>query len=290
MNNRIPTTEDPADPIYELRADNICAGYALGRAGRSRWRGWLDSPSRPGGTLVLDNISITIPAGTRIGLRADPNSGKTTLARVLAGHIEPLSGHVTCNGTPVAARKGAPHSDIHLLTSSPRQQVDPQRTLAQFIAEPLLTSTAQSLPPIENTAVLRSATDGTETTAHSHDAIRYVWSRESHAAHAAALNHLTTTDEVRSAADFVKLTTTALHAHPEEVCLADLRRAAFARLLLAHPAYLICDEATTDEATTELLGSITQHLASNGTGILITSRTHDFLAACTDAVTELATL
>lgn len=53
----------------------------------------------------LDDISITIPAGTVLGMVGVNGAGKSTLAKILTGLIEPTSGRLLVDGHPV--RPGA---------------------------------------------------------------------------------------------------------------------------------------------------------------------------------------
>jgi ATPase subunit of ABC transporter with duplicated ATPase domains len=52
-----------------------------------------------GASVVLDRMSLTVPAGTRIGVVGPNGSGKTTLLRILAGVDEPSAGHIERFGT-----------------------------------------------------------------------------------------------------------------------------------------------------------------------------------------------
>jgi ATPase subunit of ABC transporter with duplicated ATPase domains len=52
-----------------------------------------------GATVVLDRLSLTVPAGARIGVVGPNGSGKSTLLRVLAGIEEPTAGAVERSGT-----------------------------------------------------------------------------------------------------------------------------------------------------------------------------------------------
>ncbi len=63
-------------------------------------------------TPVLDHISITVPAGSTLAIVGRVGSGKSTLARLLPRLLEPTSGEVLVDGTPVdqmplAALRGA---------------------------------------------------------------------------------------------------------------------------------------------------------------------------------------
>jgi iron complex transport system ATP-binding protein len=51
-----------------------------------------------GGTLVLDDVSTTIPRGGLVGILGPNGSGKTTLLRILAGLLRPSQGSVSLDG------------------------------------------------------------------------------------------------------------------------------------------------------------------------------------------------
>ncbi|WP_104055295.1 MULTISPECIES: ABC transporter ATP-binding protein [unclassified Arthrobacter] len=88
-----------------------------------------------GGRTVLRNVSLSIGAGSQVGLAGPSGSGKTTLARVLAGLMPPSTGHVTCNGATVqAAGDGA----VAMLFQSPRRSCSPRMTLRAVIAEGMM--------------------------------------------------------------------------------------------------------------------------------------------------------
>lgn len=98
-----------------LRAHHITAGH---------------HPDDP----VLTDISLTIAAGSIIGLTGPSGSGKTTLARVLAGLHTPQRGHVTLDDEPLST---AAPGMVAMLFQSPRQAVTARWTLGRIIAEPL---------------------------------------------------------------------------------------------------------------------------------------------------------
>jgi ATP-binding cassette subfamily B protein len=52
-------------------------------------------------TASLDDVSLTIPAGTVLGVVGVNGAGKSTLAKLLTGLIEPTSGRILVDGQPV---------------------------------------------------------------------------------------------------------------------------------------------------------------------------------------------
>lgn len=275
-------------PARALRADNVTAGYGLARMRRTRWRGWIDNPTRPGGELVLENVSLTVPAGAITGLSGPSGSGKTTLARILTGLIEPASGTVTCDGEPLQGRRGRLTGDVQMLFQSPRRSVNPSHTLARIVAEPLLLRQAANPTGRERTVVTRSTEDGRTTTPQAQDAVQFHWSSQVRDEITGA-GALTTDEAVRAACRRVELTEDLLERRPTEVSLGQLQRAALARLLVAGPRYLVCDEATAmlDAATTALVVDVLREEAQAGAGVLVISHDQALLRAWADRVHDL---
>lgn len=231
-----------------LRAHRITAGY--GREGGPR-RGWADRPSRPGGLVVLRDVSLDVPAGAVTGLGGPSGAGKTTLARVLTGLLVPRQGRVTVDGAPLPTRRGRMSSDVLMLFQSPRRSCDPRRTLRQIVAEPLA---------IRAPGVRRSA--------------EAEWER------------------VREVGARVGLTDELLERLPAEVSLGQLQRAALARVLLARPRYLVCDEATAmlDAATTASVVGVLREEVARGMGVLAISHDAELLRVWADTVHDIRDL
>jgi ATPase subunit of ABC transporter with duplicated ATPase domains len=76
-----------------------------------------------GAVTVLDRVSVTVGPGDRLGLVAPNGTGKSTLLRVLAGHLAPDEGRVDL--TP-------PTATVGLLSQEPERRVD--ETVRQAIA------------------------------------------------------------------------------------------------------------------------------------------------------------
>src|SRR6202043_2026641 len=57
----------------------------------------------PGTTrVVLDDVSLTLPAGAVIAIVGENGAGKTTLVKLLAKMYEPSSGSILVDGAPLA--------------------------------------------------------------------------------------------------------------------------------------------------------------------------------------------
>lgn len=78
-----------------LSINGIHAGYGpVDRQGR---------PAHP----VLSDVSLTVPRGGAVGVIGESGSGKSTVARVVAGLLAPTAGEVVLDGQPLAASLGA---------------------------------------------------------------------------------------------------------------------------------------------------------------------------------------
>jgi ATP-binding cassette subfamily B protein len=84
----------------EPEQGSLCFGLAPVRALRGDVR--LDHVSfcfgGPGSPKILDDLSLDVPAGTRVAVVGRSGSGKSTLARCLAGLLEPTAGAITFDG------------------------------------------------------------------------------------------------------------------------------------------------------------------------------------------------
>ena len=85
------------------------------------------------GVPVLQNISLTIQSGERVGLKAPSGRGKTTLCRLLAGYERPQSGQVLLDGRPVCGIRGI--CPVQMMWQHPETVVDPLLRLGVTLAE-----------------------------------------------------------------------------------------------------------------------------------------------------------
>ena len=84
-------------------------------------------------TPVLEDYSISVSSGERVGLKAPSGRGKTTLCRLLAGYEKPQAGEVLLDGKPTASYRGA--CPVQMVWQHPETVVDPLLRLGETLAE-----------------------------------------------------------------------------------------------------------------------------------------------------------
>ncbi len=70
------------------------------------------------GNRLLDQVSLTVQPGEFVAILGPSGAGKTTLARVLSGHLDPDSGNVYYNGFPMSKFGAAFSSTIGYVSQS----------------------------------------------------------------------------------------------------------------------------------------------------------------------------
>lgn len=101
-----------------------------------------------GDFTAVDSMSFSVPPGTTHAIVGESGSGKTTTGRMISGFTQPTSGSVAIAGTDITAltkeqlRKF--RSTIQLVYQNPYSSLDPRRTIAQSISEPLVNLTELS--------------------------------------------------------------------------------------------------------------------------------------------------
>jgi peptide/nickel transport system ATP-binding protein len=93
-----------------------------------------------GGRVVVDDMSLTVPAGATLALVGPSGSGKTTLLRYLAG-LTAGSGEVLLDGRPLAPRVRDRRADerrrMQYAAQDPLGALNPTRTVAATLSRPL---------------------------------------------------------------------------------------------------------------------------------------------------------
>ncbi|MDO7836779.1 ABC transporter ATP-binding protein [Sphingobium sp. HBC34] len=117
----------PAAPLLEIRG--LTAGYGkIDKAGR---------PRMP----VLRDINLTIERGATLGVIGESGSGKSTIARVIAGLLPPASGQVLLDGEPLppglAGRSRDQFRRVQLVFQNADTALNPAHSVQQILERPL---------------------------------------------------------------------------------------------------------------------------------------------------------
>lgn len=97
----------------------------------------------PGGQRVkaLDNVSIALGAGQRVGIVGESGSGKSTLLRLLVGLVRPRSGAVVLDGIPLAGRSRGPERElrraVQLVQQDPYLSLNTRQPIRTILGQPL---------------------------------------------------------------------------------------------------------------------------------------------------------
>ena len=86
-------------------------------------------PRLPG---VLQTVSLKLERGARTALFAPSGYGKTTLAMLLAGYLQPTAGEVLLDGAPLPKTGVCP---VQLICQHPEKAINPRWRLARVLEE-----------------------------------------------------------------------------------------------------------------------------------------------------------
>lgn len=115
-----------------LEVRNLVKNFTIG--------GGLFGPERKI-VRAVNNVSLTIPKGTSLGLVGESGCGKSTVARALLRLIEPDEGSVVFDGIDVRAAKGSALRQLRrrmqIVFQDPYSSLNPRRTIRQALEEPL---------------------------------------------------------------------------------------------------------------------------------------------------------
>ena len=153
---------------------------------------------------VLSGVSLKVWPGEIVGLVGETGSGKTTLARTVAGLIRPKKGRIFFDGTEISALRGGARrrerrgGHLQLVFQDPLRSLDPDLTVLEIVGEPLK---------------IRGGIGGAEAR-----------------------------QKVTDALGKVGLDATLLRRTPGQISGGQRQRVSIARALAAGPRLLLCDE------------------------------------------------
>jgi len=179
-----------------LRVEGASVRYVL------RGSGGLFAPVRH--LDALQDVSIEIPAGGRLGVVGESGSGKSTLARVVLGLVRAAAGRVLWQERPVdyddAAAMRALRREMQVVFQDPFGSLDPRMTAGEAVGEAL-----QALAgPVPSVAAQ---------------------------------------DRIMAALAEVGLAPSLANRYPHQLSGGQCQRVAIARATIARPRLLVCDEA-----------------------------------------------
>lgn len=81
---------------------------------------------------VLENASLSVESGERLALFAPSGYGKTTLAMLLAGYLNPTKGEILLDGRPLPRKGMCP---VQLIYQHPEKAINPRWRLRRVLEE-----------------------------------------------------------------------------------------------------------------------------------------------------------
>ena len=81
---------------------------------------------------VLQTVSLKLERGARTALFAPSGYGKTTLAMLLAGYLQPTAGEILLDGAPLPKTGVCP---VQLICQHPEKAINPRWRLARVLEE-----------------------------------------------------------------------------------------------------------------------------------------------------------
>ena len=86
-----------------------------------------------GNRKILNNVSLSLESGERLGMAAPSGFGKTTCCKILSGYEKPDSGQVLLDGKPLLSYKG--YCPVQMVWQHPELAVNPKKRMKKILRE-----------------------------------------------------------------------------------------------------------------------------------------------------------
>lgn len=132
------TTDDRPNARRHAKIDDETPALQISRVGKTYGR----SRRRRSPSPVLQEVTLSAPSGTTIGLVGRSGAGKTTLAQIVAGVLPPSHGSVHIGGRPITGtdrvRLAEKAGLVQYVFQDPFGSLNPRRSPLAQVAEPLI--------------------------------------------------------------------------------------------------------------------------------------------------------
>ena len=120
-----------------LLVKNLCVNFYPGQS-LAAWA--TRKPSQI--VRAVDNVSLALRRGGALGIVGESGSGKSTIARAIAGLVQPQKGEIEVDGQSLdralARRRPEQVRKLQMVFQDPFMSLNPAFTVARTLAEPLL--------------------------------------------------------------------------------------------------------------------------------------------------------
>ena len=215
-----------------------------------------------GGLVVLDDVTVSVGTGDRIGVIAANGVGKSTLLKVLAGELQPNNGTVT---------RSPATTTVLRLAQEPAIQAG--ESLAEHLARRTQVAAAQS----ELDASLEALTRGDAGADDTYDAAFQRW---------LGLGGADLPERMAQVVGELGLAENLLSKDAAQLSGGQKARLGLATVLLAQPDILLLDEPTNDLDDAGL-ALLEDHLRRSKAGMALVSHDRAVLGAVTSQILEL---
>jgi branched-chain amino acid transport system ATP-binding protein len=185
---------------------------------------------RFGGFVALDDISLTVPAGERVGLIGPNGSGKSTLVNCLSGTLTNETGAVRFEGRDLAGLAAHQRTRLGMARSFQLPRPFASMTVAENLRIPMLYTVNARRKP--------------------------------------ALTEAEIGDRCDELLAVVGLAGRA-HQHPRDLTQVDMRKLELARAMASEPKLLIADEAMAGLSNSEVNDIVALLIRLNERGITV---------------------